>query len=122
MDKLELAWDVFDFYTSEICDAEARHLNIISQISNLIENHFDSTKGQRKRLKDKFLNNLSNLLTLYKKQLDCINDLIRLAEELKNMPPEKAVDKNTLFTLKNVTSTLLEEMLKTQKEYIKYLD
>jgi ferritin-like metal-binding protein YciE len=122
MDKLELAWDTFDFYTSEICDVEAKHLNIVSQISKLIENHFDSTRSQRKRLRIKFLNNMSNLLTLYKKQLDCINDLIELSEELKDMPPEKAVDKNTMATLKNVTSTLLEEMILSREEYIKYLN
>lgn len=122
MDKVDLAWDTFDFYTLEIADYEAKHLNIVNEISNLVENHVDSYKYQRKRLKNKFNKNLDCLLVLYKKQLNSIDDLIALNEDYIDIPPEKEIDTQMFFALKNVTATLLEEMSQSRSEYLKYLN
>lgn len=122
MDKLDLAWDTFDFYTCEIANLESKHLNIVSEISNLIKNHTDSYKYQRKRLKNKFIKNLDSLLVLYKKQLDSIDDLITLNETLVEIPLEKEIDTQMFYTLKNVTATLLQEMDESRFEYLKYLN
>ncbi len=122
MDKLDLAWDTLDFYILEIADYEAKHLNIVNEISNLVENHADSYKYQRKRLKNKFNKNLDCLLVLYKKQLNAIDDLIALNEDYIDIPPEKEIDTQMFFTLKNVTATLLEEMSQSRSEYLKYLN
>lgn len=121
MDKLDLAWDTFDFYTSEIAMAESIHLNIVSTINNFLNQKEPPKKYQRKRLKEKCLNNLDNLLVLYKKQLLAIEDLLYVSEDFVDIPFEKEVDSDTMMLLKNITTDLLKEMSQGRDVYSKLL-
>lgn len=121
MDKLDLAWDTFDFYTSEIAMAESVHLNIVNTINNFLNQEEFPKKYQRSRLKKKCLNNLDNLLVLYKKQLLAIEDLVYASDNLVDTPPEKEVDSDTMMLLKNITTDLLKEMSHARDAYSKLL-
>ena len=121
MDRLDLAWDTFDFYTAEIAMAESVHLNIVNTINNFLNKEEFPKKHQRNRLKKKCLNNLDNLLVLYKKQLLAIEDLLCLKEDIVDIPSEKEIDENTMLLLKNITMDLIEEMSNGRDVYSKLL-
>lgn len=110
MNKLDLAWETFDFYTIEISDYEAQYFSNTKTIKNFLKSENFPQKDQRKRLLNKSNKCMNNLLVLYKKQIDAISDLIELNESGIEIPPEKEVDKMSLVALKNITATLIEEM------------
>ena len=121
MDRLELAWDTFDFYTAEIAMAESVHLNIVNTINNFLNKEEFPKKHQRNRLKKKCLNNLDNLLVLYKKQLLAIEDLLCVQDDLVDIPSEKQVDEDTMILLQNITTDLIKEMAHGRDMYSKLL-
>lgn len=110
MNKLDLAWDTFDFYTSEISDYEAQYFAHTKIINNFFKNKNFPQKDQRNRLLNKANKCMDTLLVLYKKQIDAISDLIKLNESGIDIPSEKQIDKMSLVTLKNITATLIQEM------------
>lgn len=110
MNELDLAWDTFDFYTMEISCYEAEYYSNTQTITNFFESNNYPHKDQRKRLLDKSNKCMDTLLVLYKKQIDSISDLIKLNESGIEIPPEKEIDTSSLIALKNITSTLIEEM------------
>jgi hypothetical protein len=116
INKLNLAWDTFDFYTEEISGYEAEHLNNSKTLDNFLNNGNFPQKDQRKRFFKKSNKCIDILLTLYKKQMDSISDLIELNESYEDIPPEKEIDTMSLVALKNITATLIEEMRMHQSE------
>ena len=110
MNKLDLAWETFDFYTIEISDHEAQYFSNTKTIKNFLKSENFPQKDQRKRLLNKSNKCMDNLIVLYKKQIDAISDLIELNESGIEIPPEKEIDKMSLVALKNITATLIEEM------------
>ena len=110
MNKLDLAWETFDFYTIEISDYEAQYFSNTKTIKNFLKSENFPQKDQRKRLLNKSNKCMDNLIVLYKKQIDAISDLIELNESGIEIPPEKEIDKMSLVALKNITATLIEEM------------
>lgn len=110
MNKLNLAWDTFDFYTMQICDFEAQHLNNVQTIDNFLSNNSYPEMDQRKRLLEKSNKCIDQLIVLYKKQLDSISDLIHLNETFVDIPIEKEIDIDSLIALKNTTATLVYQM------------
>lgn len=110
MDKLDLAWDTFHFYTIEISDYEAQYFSNTKTINNFLKSENFPQKDQRKRLLNKSNKCMDNLIVLYKKQMDAISDLIELNESGIEIPPEKEIDKMSLVSLRNITATLIEEM------------
>lgn len=114
--KLDLAWDTFDFYTEEICEFEAKHLANIRMIKNFLNQESFPELHQRKRLKNKSLNCIQNLLLLYKKQLDALDELIVLNKDYVNIPTEREVDAGQLISLKNVTCTLMYQIKRQENE------
>jgi hypothetical protein len=116
INKLNLAWDTFDFYTEEISSYEAEHLNNSKTLDNLLNNGNFPQKDQRKRFLKKSNKCINILLTLYKKQMDAIYDLIELNESYDDIPPEKEIDTMSLVALQDITIALIEEMQTHQSE------
>lgn len=116
--KLDLAWDTFDFYTEEICDFEAKHLANIRMIENFLNQDSFPQLDQRKRLKNTSLSCIQVLMVLYKKQLDALDELIVLNQDCIDIPPEREIDLGQLISLKNVTWTLMHK-IKMQETEIK---
>lgn len=110
MNKLDLAWETFDFYTIEISDYEAQYFSNTKTIKNFLKSENFPQKDQRKRLLNKSNKCMDSLIVLYKKQIDAVSDLIELNESGIEIPPEKEIDKMSLVALKNITATLIEEM------------
>ena len=110
MNKLDLAWETFDFYTIEISDYEAQYFSNTKTIKNFLKSENFPQKDQRKRLLNKSNKCMDSLIVLYKKQIDAVSDLIELNESGIEIPPEKEIAKMSLVALKNITATLIEEM------------
>jgi len=113
MNKLELAWSTYEFYTLEITDHEYAHVQLVKEIN---ETFPFLNSADKKSLQSEYDRQHKCLFTLYKKHLDSISDLISLNQTLVDVPPERKVDITSLITLKNVTATLIQEMKAYKKE------
>jgi len=121
MDKLDLAWDTFHFYTSECHKQEDKYQLLVGTINNFFKDNRIPTRHQRKRLINKFLQNIDFLFVLYKKQSDALDDIISLCRDNEDIPIDKEVDIANLLSLKNVTITLMHELNRQKNEYKEFL-
>jgi hypothetical protein len=110
MENLELAWDTFNFYASEVAGQEAIHINNMNNAKLFINKNKKPTRGQKKRLKSKCLSTISLLLVLYNKQMASLDDLIKLHSDFVDIPEEFEIDVAHLVSLKNITATLIHEL------------
>lgn len=117
---LELAWDTYEFYTSEILQFEEIHTNTLKTLKRFVHDTPNPRQYQRDRVKKKCQESCSKLFLLYQKQIDALSDLIEIHNTYIDIPPERQVDVEYLITLKNVTVTLLNQVnqYKTQIEEI----
>lgn len=113
MNRLELAWSTYEFYTLEITEHELAHVQLIKEINQTFPK---LTLSERRSIKSKYTQQHGALCTLYKKHIDSISDLIELHKSLVDIPPERDVSLDSLQSLKNVTYTLLEEINVYKKE------
>lgn len=112
MDKLELAWQTYEFYTNEILTEEQKHVNNIRTLKNFIDANPLPTRQQRSRMKKKCLQTCTILNQLYNKQSESISDLIKIHNEYVDIPADREVDMSSLLALKNLTETLMQEIYK----------
>jgi hypothetical protein len=110
IDKLELAWDTYEFYTAEIVKCETTHHNTIKTLKRFVTENPNPKRYQRKRVKVKAEESCSKLNLLYNKQVESLNDLIEIYNTRVDIPPEREVDIEYLITLKNITVTLMHQM------------
>ena len=110
IDKLELAWDTYEFYTAEIVKCETTHTNTLKTLKRFVNENPNPKRYQRKRVKDKAQESCSKLNLLYHKQVESLNDLIEIYNTRVDIPPEREVDIEYLITLKNVTVTLMYQI------------
>lgn len=116
MNKLDLAWDTFHFYTEEISEYEVEYLKNSRTINNFLKNNDFPQKDQRKRILNKSNQCIDALINLYQKQMHSISELIELNKNYVDVPPEQEIDISSLTSLKNITATLLEEMRLNKSE------
>lgn len=116
MDKLELAWQTYEFYTNEILKYEEIHVNNIQTLKNLVKSTPFPTRHQKKRMKTKCFETCTNLNQLYNKQVNVISDLIELNDKYVDIPPEREIDTIHLLSLKNITVTLMHEIEKYKSQ------
>ena len=109
MCDFDLAWNTFSFHAAECSKLEDSHFKDINDLNNLILNNPDLRSLNKKRIKKELLLDTNSLLTAYKKQMDAIDDLIDLNKEGK-IPKDLEIDMEYLFSLKNITATLSEEL------------
>ena len=110
MNKVELAWDTFNFYSSEIAEHEAVHIGNMNNARSFILKNSSPTRAQIKRVKSKCLKTIDSLLVLYCKQMKSLDDLINLHSSMVDIPQELDINIEHLMSLKNVTGTLIEEL------------
>jgi len=110
MNELELAWETYDFYTSEITKCEQLHTNTIKTLKRFVSENTSPTNYQRKRVRYKCSQSCYHLCLLYRKQIDALSHLIKLHNTYIDIPPERDVDIEYLITLKNTTTTLISQI------------
>jgi len=110
MDKLELAWETYEFYTNEILVEEQNYVNNIVTLKRFVKANPLPTRQQKARMKKKCLQVCRTLNQLYNKQLEAISDLIEIHNTYVDIPPVRDVDISSLLALKNLTATLMHEI------------
>jgi len=116
MDKLELAWDTYDFHTAIVYDLEEKHKLVIDSYDKFVKKNLNPSHTKRIYVRNKLNKSFNAILSAYKKQLNSINDLIKYYMEYKDIADERDLNPQLLFDLKNTTATLVEEMKKLRRE------
>jgi hypothetical protein len=116
INKLELAWETYEFYTNEVVEYEEVHMNTLKTLKRFVSENTSPKKYQRDRVKSKCKESCSKLFLLYQKQIDALSDLIDLNNTYVDIPPEREVDTESLITLKNVTVTLMNQTNEYKKQ------
>tara|TARA_B100000085_G_C18326721_1_gene424549 strand:+ start:106 stop:495 length:390 start_codon:yes stop_codon:yes gene_type:complete len=116
MNRLELEWDTFDFYTAKIQDQENAHLSKLGLIQSFLNKEYHFSDSKKEELLTDYYQCCDQLLLLYKKQMDSISNLIKLNRDLVDIPIEREVDSATLNNLKSVTGTLMAEVLRYKED------
>ena len=116
MDKLELAWDTYDFHTAIACDLEEKHKLAIDSYRKFVQKNLNPSQTKRTYVRNKLNKSFNAILSAYKKQLDSIDDLIKYYMEHKDISDERDLNPQLLFDLKNTTATLVEELKKLRRE------
>jgi hypothetical protein len=118
INKLDLAWETYEFYTNEIIKYEEVHTNALKTLKRFVNENPNPKKYQRDRVKKRCNESCSKLFLLYQKQIDALSDLIEIHNTYIDIPIERQVGIEYLITLKNVTVTLMNQTneYKTQIE------
>lgn len=110
MDKLKLAWETYEFYTNEIYKYEEIHINTLKTLKRFVNENLNPKKYQRTRVRNKCKESCEKITLLYYKQIQSIDELIAIYEDCVDIPPEYYTEVGYLLTLKNITSTLMNEI------------
>lgn len=117
IDTLELAWETYEFYSSELLKCEEAHTNTLKTLKRFVNETPNPMRYQKVRVKNKCTESCNKLNHLYRKQIESINDLITIYENRVDIPPEREIDIEYLISLKNITSTLMNQ-INTYKQQI----
>ena len=116
MDNLELAWRTYEFHTEMAVEFEDKHTDLIARYRNFVSKNLNPSQSQKKWLLNRLNKSFNRILNTYVKQMDAVNDLIDLYNSDIEIPEERKLDKQSLYSLLNVTATLSEEMKIYRKE------
>lgn len=116
-----LLWESYEFYNEKISEVEEYTFDKLEAITRFLNRDYP-TLGQRKRFKRQVTEKVSNLSALYSKQIDILDNLIIFYKEDSNksqMPIEREMDFTQLLTLKNLTVTLLYNLVDQRESILK---
>lgn len=114
--EIDLLWESFYFYTEQISKEEITHEDNLQKFNYLLINE-KSISASRKSAFLKYFKKCNKLLIhLYHKQKISIKDLINFANSGNEIPKEYDVNIDSLNSLLQVTSSLIEQTLLYQKE------
>lgn len=116
MDNLELAWQTYEFHTEMAVEFEDKHTDLIARYRNFVSKNLNPSQSQKKWLLNRLNKSFNRLLSTYVKQMDAVNDLIDLYNSDIEIPEERKLDKQSLYSLLNITATLSEEIKIYRKE------
>ena len=116
MDNLELAWQTYEFHTEMAVEFEDKHTDLIARYRNFVSKNLNPSQSQKKWLLNRLNKSFNRLLSTYVKQMDAVNDLINLYNSDIEIPEERKLDKQSLYSLLNITATLSEEIKIYRKE------
>lgn len=116
MDNLELAWQTYEFHTEMAVEFEDKHTDLIVRYRNFVSKNLNPSQSQKKWLLNRLNKSFNRLLSTYVKQMDAVNDLIDLYNSDIEIPEERKLDKQSLYSLLNITATLSEEIKIYRKE------
>tara|TARA_Y100000361_G_scaffold154176_1_gene178575 strand:- start:731 stop:1135 length:405 start_codon:yes stop_codon:yes gene_type:complete len=132
MNKLELAWETFEFHLASSADNESKlHENINVFMDSLAGEPSDPIEESERKIRIKNVNNLNKLISCsnelindYKKQNASLKDLTSLyksyAEKGTPIPDGREVSIMTLNELRNTNATMIEQ-LNIQRDEFKSL-
>lgn len=117
MSPFEIVWSTFEFHTTQINALEEEHLSNIAKYQDFIHLIINPTRKERLVLKKEIDACCSKLVTEYKKQIDCIDEMINgvnddtfnTEEDLKILNSFE-IDWDHLIELKTLTIQLMREM------------
>ena len=110
INKLDLAWQTFEFYTHELSECELTHTKMLQTLNRFVNENPSPQKYQRDRVKKKCRESHSQLIHLYKKQISSITDLITIYQKNPDIHKDLMPDMNSLHVLKNVIETLIHQI------------
>ena len=116
MDNLELAWQTYEFHTEMAVEFEDKHTDLIARYRNFVSKNLNPSQSQKKWLLNRLNKSFNRLLSTHVKQMDAVNDLIDLYNSDIEIPEERKLDKQSLYSLLNITATLSEEIKIYRKE------
>lgn len=117
MNEARLAWDTYNFYTHLAYTEEVNHTFLMKNFDILRKNNWFANEEAKSELKNKLINSCDSIVNVYLKQVSSISELINLHKKGSDILKSKRVDVQTFIELKNLTSTLIEE-IKVQKSKI----
>ena len=117
MSPFEIVWSTFEFHTTQINALEEEHLSNIAKYQDFIHLIINPTRKERLVLKKEIDACCSKLVTEYKKQIDCIDEMINgvnddtfnTEEDLKILNSFE-IEWDHLIELKTLTMQLMREM------------
>ena len=115
MDKLDLLWDSFHFYSTQIALAESLHYPVLDSLSSLLKKNDNLNEKQLLFLKS-FRQKNASLIHLYRKHNLSIKDLISFYHSGSYIPSEYDVSDESLYNLLKVNDGLIQEMESYQKK------
>jgi len=114
--EIDLLWESFYFYTEQISKEEITREDNLEKFNYLLINE-KSISASRKSVFLKYFKKCNKLLIhLYHKQKISIKDLINFANSGNEIPKEYDVNIDSLNSLLELTSSLIEQTLLYQKE------
>lgn len=116
MNRLELEWETFDFFTAKIQEQEEVHLSKLASINQFLSSNKDVVDTERSDFLSEYNECCDQLLLLYTKQINSISNLITLNKDYVDIPIEREVSSHTLINLKNVTGTLMAEVVQYKED------
>lgn len=122
MEKLELAWQTYEFHTSELHSLEEDHLKFMVYYEKYLKRKPKLNYSQKSFIKKRAIKSFSKLLNTYMKQINAISELIQLYSSGIEIPDSRSCDLQSLINLLNVTAVLAEEMKMKKKEICDFLN
>ena len=123
MSPFEMVWNTFEFHTNQINTLEREHLSNIAQYQDFVASVINPTRKERLLLKKQIDGCCSKLITEYKKQIDCIDEMVDgvqnnsfETEEDIEILNSFEIDWDHILQLKNLTATLMKEMIQVKSK------
>jgi len=122
--KLELAWETFEFYNTEVYRCESLHSINLNKFYEFVESLLDSDFLGLEE-KGKFLSKINkssnSLLFSYNKQLEAVDNLISLNDGKLKIPAEREISLESLQELKSLTLELISELKQSKADFNDFL-
>ena len=117
-EAVELAWQTYEVHMEISLKLEIIHQSSLVHHNDFIKYNLNPTKVKKNYIKKRLSKSFANLFNSYKNVIDSVSDLINLYEnEPLEIPSHRVVNLQHLVELKNINSTLIEQM-KIQRNFI----
>lgn len=126
MDKLNLAWDTFDFHSKNNSELEEEYLSLLKKLKILLNKQIPATRWEKLDYVNKMTACCNKLTASYIKHIHCLDELIKIYKH-RNLngipiPVEHITDIQFFNELKSINATLLEEIKVYQKSLPEILE
>lgn len=109
--ECNILYETFDFYNRIVYKSEEKHFVLIENLHIYLDQHKSPTMAMKNEFKTNINNSFSNLLAIYSKQNDAISGLIECNKVNKSFLSKKEITRESLLSLKNLTASLIEQLI-----------
>lgn len=110
MKPIELLWESFHFYTTEISKHEDFHQKSFSLIDLVLAKHSSELTTADFLFIKEFQKINRLLIHLYNKQNHCLKDIINYTKTANNIPLEYETDSKSLYSLLEINGDLIDQI------------